>query len=302
MTIIRGAGAGDAVVTILRAAAQDPRLSFRARGVLVAVMSRPHDWRTNYRQLAGEAREGERAVLGALSELEACGYLSRERIRCTAHGTCPGGRHIATSWVISDRPGRRFLQPTKVQPTKQRSTRVQRTKQQPAEQQPAQQQPAAQQPAKVQRVNVKPGAVQGLETRETEGETPQPPPPPPLALVVDGLVVVVVDGIGGRAPAARRDVLRRECRRLADEGWTAEQLGTVVGANDWSGAGAGAVVSFLRGLTPADKPSRQARGGGKGRPEWCGVCEEVTRLVEDPSTGRQRRCPDCHPLAGKVGR
>lgn len=266
MTIIRGASAGDAVVTILRAAAQDSRLSFRARGVLVALMSRPKDWRTDYRRIAGEGREGERAVLTALAELEQYGYLRRERMH--------NGRHIVTAWEISDRPGRRFLQPTYLQPTK-----VQPTKQQPTK-------------------------LQGLQERETERETP--PPTPAVDELADakarGLAGVVVDEIDGKAPKPATGVLRTACRRLAEDGWTKEQLAAAVRAHDWHGARAGAVVAYLRGLTPEDKPSAQAAERARKRPDWCGACDETTRLTEDPKSGRQRRCPTCHPLATKTRR
>ena len=32
-------------------------------------------------------------------------------------------------------------------------------------------------------------------------------------------------------------------------------------------------------------------------PQWCGHCDERTRLREDPlRDGRPYRCPECHPL------
>lgn len=279
MTIVRGAGEGDKVVTILRTAAQDARLSFRARGVLVAVMSRPKDWRTDYRRLAGEGREGERAVLGALAELEQFGYLRRERVH--------NGRHIVTAWEISDRPGRRFLQPTKVQPTKQ-------------------------QPTKVQRTNVQPTNLQGLQEGETEGDTPPPTPTPAgphheRVTALGALVVVVGEAIEGRAPTPARGVLLATVAPLHDAGWTPDELRAAVARHDWSGARAGAVVAYLRGLTAADRVGAAGKPARK-RPDWCGRCDETTRLQEEPQSGRQRRCPpqrrcpDCHPLAAKARR
>lgn len=274
MTIRRGASPGDAVVTILRAAAQDDRLSFRARGVLVAVMSRPKDWRTDYRQLSKEGREGERAVLGALAELERLGYLRRERVH--------NGRHIVTSWEISDRPGPRFLQPTKVQPTKQQPTKVQRTKQQPTE-------------------------VQGLQGRETERETPPPTPAETnghheRVTALGALVVVVGEALDGRAPTPQRGVLLAELARLHDAGWTPDDVRAAVASHDWSGARAGAVVAYLRGLDVATDRPGAARKGARKRPDWCGTCDEASRLLTDPESGRTRRCPDCHPLATKTRR
>lgn len=35
------------------------------------------------------------------------------------------------------------------------------------------------------------------------------------------------------------------------------------------------------------------------RPNWCGKCDERTRMIDAP-TGRPDRCPDCHPLTQKA--
>jgi hypothetical protein len=97
--IRRGAAAGDRFVQILNAAMQDQRLSYRARGILASVLSRPLDWRTSAEQLAQESpKEGREAIQGALRELEATGYLTRAR----RHN--PAGQ-IRVVWEITDTPG-----------------------------------------------------------------------------------------------------------------------------------------------------------------------------------------------------
>jgi len=59
---------------------RDERISYRAAGLLINLLSRPSGWRTDYKQLArGESREGQRAVMTALQELETIGYLVRTR-------------------------------------------------------------------------------------------------------------------------------------------------------------------------------------------------------------------------------
>lgn len=98
MSIRRSAIMGDRVAVLQRAALQDSRLSYRARGILASVLSRPADWRTSAEQIANESpSEGRDAIRRALKELESCGYLVRRRVQ--------GNRgHWETLWDISDEP------------------------------------------------------------------------------------------------------------------------------------------------------------------------------------------------------
>ena len=67
--------------------------------------------------------------------------------------------------------------------------------------------------------------------------------------------------------------------------------------HDWTGARSGAVVALVRAL--ADEGPGAAPSARQDRPDWCGRCDETTRMVTDPETGAQpRRCEHCHPLAG----
>ena len=62
-------------------ALEDTRLSYRARGLLGYLLSRPDDWHVDSTQLAARAREGRDAVRAAMRELEQAGYLIRIRSR-----------------------------------------------------------------------------------------------------------------------------------------------------------------------------------------------------------------------------
>ena len=76
---------------------RDERLSYRARGLLAAILSRPDNWTIKSELLAEQGKEGRDAVRSALKELRDCGYLHIEKIR-NEDGT------FATIQVIYDNP------------------------------------------------------------------------------------------------------------------------------------------------------------------------------------------------------
>jgi hypothetical protein len=92
--------ASNRFVQIPRAAAQDERLSYRARGILTAVLGRPPQWPVSAEDLttslaADSPREGRDAIRVALRELAEAGYLRRTTV-------LDPDRRWATTWDLME--------------------------------------------------------------------------------------------------------------------------------------------------------------------------------------------------------
>lgn len=77
--------------------ADDTRLSFEARGVLVYLLAKPHDWKI----LIGDLRKqglGRDRAYRILAELQKAGYIERSQQRGT------GGRHGEIEYTVYDDP------------------------------------------------------------------------------------------------------------------------------------------------------------------------------------------------------
>lgn len=61
----------------------DPRLSFKATGVLIYILSKPDHWHTTTAHLANVKKEGLDAIRTAMTELERAGYVRRRRYQDT---------------------------------------------------------------------------------------------------------------------------------------------------------------------------------------------------------------------------
>lgn len=73
---------------------RDPRLSFKARGLLGLVMSHSQGWSLTINALAAQNQEGKDAIRSAILELEKYGYLSRSQQN--------QGRFGDTVWTTHD--------------------------------------------------------------------------------------------------------------------------------------------------------------------------------------------------------
>lgn len=82
---------------IRNAVLEDPRLSFKAKGVIAYLLSRPPNWKANAEHLRKVSKDGRDAVLSAMKELRVCGYAKLVSKRSKKTGMMKG-----KEWHISD--------------------------------------------------------------------------------------------------------------------------------------------------------------------------------------------------------
>ncbi len=81
MSIIRSPRVESNFSVISNSVIRDTRLSYRARGVLLDILSRPDNWRISADSLARSGSEGRHAILTALKELREVGYMRTQKLR-----------------------------------------------------------------------------------------------------------------------------------------------------------------------------------------------------------------------------
>ncbi|MGW0648472.1 hypothetical protein ACWD4T_06665 [Streptomyces umbrinus] len=96
--IRRGVMAGDSFTQIANALFRDAQLSFKAKGLFGYVSTHRNGWQVTIADLVRLGPDGREAVRTALKELEARGYLIRERLRR------PDGTLGEIVYCITDRP------------------------------------------------------------------------------------------------------------------------------------------------------------------------------------------------------
>ena len=97
MSIIRSPRMDRGFTIISNDVAQDDRLSMRALGLLVRLLSRPDNWETNSEKMAREFNVGREQMQGVLRELSKLGYMSLVKTR-QQDGT------IKSKWHVFDEP------------------------------------------------------------------------------------------------------------------------------------------------------------------------------------------------------
>lgn len=98
MPIIRIQKRESPYVQIDRAALEDNRLSWKARGILAYLLSKPDDWSIHLFDIVNHGTEGRDSVRSALKELETFGYAKLELVRSEK------GHVAGKEWVICESP------------------------------------------------------------------------------------------------------------------------------------------------------------------------------------------------------
>ena len=76
---------------------EDKRLSFKARGLLIYMLSKPDDWKFYTDELAKRSsKDGVSAIKSALNEIENAGYLTRKQ----EHKK--NGQFASQDWILTD--------------------------------------------------------------------------------------------------------------------------------------------------------------------------------------------------------
>ncbi|OIB03491.1 replication protein [Paenibacillus sp. LC231] len=76
----------------------DERLTWKAKGLLAYLLSKPSNWRVYIGDLVKRSKDGRDAVYSAIKELEICGYVERRQTRDEAN------RITGMETVIYERP------------------------------------------------------------------------------------------------------------------------------------------------------------------------------------------------------
>ncbi|MEK6993467.1 helix-turn-helix domain-containing protein [Paenibacillus sp. FSL K6-1566] len=82
----------------------DERLSWKAKGLLAYLLSKPSNWRVFTSDLVKRSKDGRDAVYSAIKELESCGYVERRQTRDESN-RITGMETVVYERPIIDDPG-----------------------------------------------------------------------------------------------------------------------------------------------------------------------------------------------------
>ncbi|GAF80863.1 unnamed protein product, partial [marine sediment metagenome] len=84
--------------TIYLESVGDQRLSWKAKGLHIYLMTRPPGWKIRHKDLENRAQDGKSSLQTAVNELRECGYLKIERLQDGA------GKLVGSQWIVTESP------------------------------------------------------------------------------------------------------------------------------------------------------------------------------------------------------
>lgn len=102
-TVVRVVKRENPFVQIDKTPINDERLSWKAKGLLVYLLSKPDDWTIMISDLIKRAKDGRDSIYAGLKELEVTGYLSRRRDRDE------NGKFLPIEYTVYETPQHRDL-------------------------------------------------------------------------------------------------------------------------------------------------------------------------------------------------
>lgn len=76
----------------------DPRLSAKAKGILVYLVAKPPDWKVYENDIIGHMSDGRDAIRSGLKELRTAGYIMRRQARTVVNGKFDGYDYDVFEW------------------------------------------------------------------------------------------------------------------------------------------------------------------------------------------------------------
>lgn len=97
MSIIRVSKAPNEFSIVNRTAAEDSRLSFKAKGIMFYLLTKPDDWTIRVGDLVKRSTDGKDAVYSGIKELKDYGYIVVKKKR-------EGGKFIDFEYILHESP------------------------------------------------------------------------------------------------------------------------------------------------------------------------------------------------------
>lgn len=243
---------------------RDPTLSDLAVRVYLEIdyrAGRSGEARVGAKRLAHDLSKSERTVKRAIAELKSAGWVTVKRTPRTSIYQVVNPSRVPVEQQ-EQQPRSAKSVPSEVPNLSQRENKSLRTRETPPK------------PPSQEHTPQRPRAAAGGGVRERSKE----------------FVSHLPDHLRPNLTATLDDLLEQ----ATSNGWQIDQVAEQVHSDLWRGNyGPGAVIARLRAIAHQQPPEQPTP-----KPEWCGECDEHTRLVEEAS-GAQR-CRRCHPLRTAV--